>query len=84
MDSLDPKAIKKLAAACRAAGIESFKGFGVEFTLAPKSAEKAQPKTAKSKENPISGPDKEIETEELSASDMLFWSVTSDTEEAAS
>lgn len=79
MDSLSPKDLKKLADACRKAGIESFKGFGVEFTLAPKE----QRKVAKSKGKVNPGPDKDIETEELSATDMLFWSVPGDTEEAA-
>ena len=39
----DPKSLKKLADACRKAGITTFKGFGMEFTLAPQT----QPKVVK-------------------------------------
>ena len=79
MDSLSPKDLKQLADACRKAGIESFKGFGVEFTLAPKQ----QAKVAKPKAKVNHSPDKDIETEELSQDEMLFWSVTGDTEAAS-
>lgn len=80
MESLSPKDLKKLAAACRAAGIETFKGFGVEFTLAPKP----QAKVAKSKAKVNPGPDKEIETDSLDPESLLFWSITGESDEAVS
>ena len=44
MEELDTKLIKKLADACRKAGIRQFKGYGIEFTLSddapPQSAYK--------------------------------------------
>lgn len=35
MDNFDVKQLKELAEACRKAGIQTFKGFGIEFTLDP-------------------------------------------------
>lgn len=46
---IDPKDLKKLAAACRAAGIASFKSGDVEFTLSDSkpTARKSKPTTTK-------------------------------------
>lgn len=48
MDLKTPKDIKTLAEACRKAGISAFKGFGVEFTLAP-----AAPKSRRGVKEPV-------------------------------
>lgn len=66
------KELKKLADACRKAGIKSFKGYGIEFTLsdavpAPRAYRKAAPK------KPVQASDK-IETDEPSEEELLFWS----------
>lgn len=79
MDLKDPKSLRKLASACRKSGITSFKGFGVEFTLAPQEQLKVVKtplkQTAEEQFPPVPPPiDKEIPTDEPSINDMLFWS----------
>lgn len=68
-----PKEIKKLAAACRAAGITHFKCGDIEFSLdvTPK-ADKASPAEAK---KPYHGEQGEIESDTLTEEQMLMWSV---------
>ena len=64
------KELKKLAKACREAGIHYFKGEGFEFTLTGIAPEKV---TAKSK-NTTPAEQGEIESDILSQEDLLFWS----------
>lgn len=76
MEFPSAKDLKKLAKACRSAGIISFKGAGIEFTLTPE----APLKVAKSqlKETPSQLKDlgeNIIESDELASDAMLFWSV---------
>lgn len=64
------KELAKLAAACRKAGIQTFKGGGIEFTLSDHLPEK--PRTAKQ----AAASDSEDPTnEDLSQESLLHWSV---------
>lgn len=71
--SLDIKSLKKLAAACRKAGIKFFKNAEFEFTLtedAPVIAyRRANNKAPISESSPIS-----IQSDSLSEEELLFWS----------
>jgi hypothetical protein len=75
MDSFDPKELKKLAEACRKAGISSFKGYGVEFTLSeaipPKKARKRSQKASTSLYDGL--PD-DIKSELPTEEELLFYS----------
>lgn len=78
MDLPTAKQLKELAKACRAAGITSFEGQGIKFTLsedapAPRRRGKT-PVEAKPAPKQDLGPNK-IETDELGAEALLFWSV---------
>lgn len=80
---LSPKELKKLAAACRAAGIKSYKTPDFEFTL---TDEAPAPKNIKSTANKTSNAEF-IESDEYKAMDaltdeqLLFYSVASTDEE---
>lgn len=71
-----PKELKQLAAACRAAGIKSFKGEGVEFTLsdseppAPKARGRAAAKAKVETNDKVDTKEAQTPTEE----ELLFWS----------
>ncbi len=70
-----PKELKRLAAACRAAGITSFKGEGIEFTLsseAPVKAKKA--KDIAAKVNHDDGKEPDTSEAGLSEEELLMWS----------
>ncbi len=70
--AVDLKTLKKLAAACRKAGIKSFKSPDFEFTLTdaePEPAKKAKGST------PAASPNTPIVTDEPTAEELLFWSV---------
>lgn len=69
MDFPDPKALKKLADACRKAGIKSFKGYGLEFTL-----DDRQPEHRSSKAKHNHGEQGDIESTSLSPEELMFWS----------
>lgn len=75
----DAKALKKLAIACRKAGISHFKGEGFEFTLSdedPKLAKKRQAATLPA----IGGA---FQSDSLTEDQLKFWSSdphTSDTQ----
>lgn len=71
-----PKELKRLAAACRAAGISSFKGDGVEFTLSDEApVSKYKKSKAKIKSTNYSREVyQNIETDEPSPEALLFWS----------
>jgi hypothetical protein len=67
------KEIAKLAAACRKAGITTFKGGGIEFTLSEKAPEtKAAKKAELTGESNPAAP----KSEELSYEQLLGWSIT--------
>lgn len=73
MDLPSAKEIKRLADACRKAGIRSFKGGGIEFELKD-DAPQSDYKKAKAAKRPFED-DTQPETEELSPDALLFWSV---------
>jgi hypothetical protein len=65
------KELKKLAKACRDAGIHYFKGDGFEFTLTGVAPEKPTRKnSAVLPEQDMS----KIETDSLSEEELMFWS----------
>jgi hypothetical protein len=68
-----PKELKKLAAACRAAGITHFKGEGIEFTLSERAPEKKSAKKVQPTDfgSPI---DPNFTSDEMTQDQMLFWS----------
>lgn len=72
MDQLpDAKQLKKLADACRKAGIKTFKGYGLEFTLSD-----IEPATKSSKKKAAQTSDS-LESEELTDEQIMFWSAPS-------
>lgn len=74
MDLPSAKDLKKLAKACRAAGITSFKGNGIEFTLSDYiPTTKNTPSTTKTPPKDLG--ENAIETDELVGDALLFWSV---------
>lgn len=79
----DPKELKKLADACRKAGISRFKSGDFEFTL---SEEKPQSnyKKRQAKKSPVSSSPMNIETDELSEEALLMWSVAGASTEESS
>lgn len=73
-----PKELKKLATACRKAGIKSLKCEGFEFTLADQMPET---KTARKKATQSSGDlqsviDADFESEGLTQDQLINWSVS--------
>lgn len=70
MDLPNAKDLKKLADMCRKAGIKSFKGNGIEFTLS-EDAPVSTYKKAKAAQN---SPDKDFESDGLTEEELLFWS----------
>ncbi len=78
--ALDPKELKKLAAACRAAGIKHYKADGIEFTLSDE-APVSQYKKRKSniKDSPV-GQDTPFSEQgswdSLTQDQKLFYSVS--------
>ena len=66
-----PKELKKLAKACREAGIHYFKGENFEFTLTGVAPEKTG--RGKNKSAPEVQPEK-IETDTITEEELLFWS----------
>lgn len=75
---MDLKELKKLAAACRKAGISHFKSADYEFTL----TEETPVSTYKQKQvsKVTTAPDAKFESDSLTDSDLLFWSVGSSAE----
>lgn len=72
-DIITPKQLAELAKACRKAGITSFKGHGVEFTLSDLPPAKGRPATTKSAP-PVDLGENKVESDELSPEALLFWS----------
>lgn len=93
MELKTPKDLRSLAVACRKAGLSSFKGFGVEFTLAP-----AAPKRRRGVKEAVAPEQTAFEKDLAKAQsqvakadsmvaktptelEMLYWSVGGDTSE---
>lgn len=79
MDFPNLKELKKLAKACRSAGISGFKYFkdgSYEFQLDPSYSENPKRKSAKSKENfsEQNSPSLDVETDSLTDEQLMFWS----------
>jgi len=70
------KELKKLAKACRAAGIRHFKNAEIEFTLTDYVSEPAKKSVQKRNETStmMSVMADDFETEELNQDALLFWS----------
>lgn len=77
VDLPDFKQLKKLADACRKAGIKTFKGHGLEFTLTEDLPPPSDYKRKKAETKPVvnhAGPDRP-ETDQLTEDELLYWSV---------
>ncbi len=74
MEIPDYKQLKKLADACRKAGIKQFKGGGFEFTLTDDAPEPSPYKQAKAAKTMHQGPETPESDPVLSDEEMLFWS----------
>lgn len=72
MNAPDIKLLKKLADACRKAGIETFEGYGFKFTLGASVPENT--KSAK-KAATFNDVDKAFESDTLTPEQLLHWSV---------
>ena len=73
---MNAKDLKKLAKACRAAGIKSYKDQHLEFTLtddSPSTTRKSR--MIKSTQNLAQSVDSAFETDTLSQDALLMWSV---------
>lgn len=83
MNLPDPKALKKLAAACRKAGIKTYKCGDLEFTLTDE-APVSDYKATKRKQAPtkVSDVDVAFDTDSLTEEQLLMWS-TGDTNDQA-
>lgn len=72
------KELLELAKTCRKAGINTFKGFGVEFNLSDVFAPQVKTRKPRSKVSvgqAAGSPDAaQFEDDSLSESDLLFWS----------
>lgn len=85
MDKVDLKLLKKLADTCRKAGIKTFKGQGLEFTLtedAPISSYKKSKASKKVDNRPLLT-DEEIATDLPGGDALLFWSSDAANQEAS-
>jgi len=78
---MTPKELKKLASACRAAGILTFKNSEVEFTLSEQAPPKLNKNTQKSSSS-VSDKDEDFTTETLTDEQMLFYSTVQLPEDA--
>lgn len=74
MDAPDFKVLKKLADACRKAGIKQFKGHGMEFTLTDEAPVSNYKKAKVSKVDSTTGNDEPFESNSLPEEALLFWS----------
>lgn len=74
---MSPSELKKLAKACRAAGISYFKNSDVEFTLDAAKPRKASKSTPKQQIGDLTSVIEEgFEAEGLSQDELLMWSTT--------
>lgn len=77
MPAPSPKELKKLAAACRLAGIKTYKGEGFEFTLseeAPPVSNYKKKQMAGAPEQPKTSQSESFESDSLSDDALMFWS----------
>lgn len=76
MPALSPKELKKLAAACRLAGIKIYKGDGFEFTLSDEAPPVSSYKKKQMQTNPQAktSQSEDFESDSLSEDALLFWS----------
>ena len=72
----DYKILKKLADSCRKAGIKSFKGFGMEFTLSDEIPTSNYKANKASKQIAQADSSDEIESDSLTDDALLMWSST--------
>jgi hypothetical protein len=79
--AFDPKELKKLADACRKAGIKSYKADGIEFTLTDEAPAPSPYKKRKAAKAPIETADEGQESpvdldgwDSLSPEEQLFYS----------
>ena len=77
--SFDAKTLKKLADACRKAGITKYKCADFEFELSPEVPESNYKKKKKNLQQPVEIAD-EIETDSLSQDALLMWSAVGPTD----
>lgn len=68
---MSPKELKKLADACRKAGIRHYKHGDIEFTLTEDAPRKA---SSKKQSPPEATPDSDFETDSLTQEQILMWS----------
>lgn len=69
-----PKELKKIAKACREAGIKVFKGEGFELTFSDEALVKPTRRNAKHPEAPVTQADAKFESDSLAEHELLFWS----------
>jgi len=74
MNLPDIKQLKKLAAACRKAGIRHFKSADFEFTLEDLPEPKPRKQASKDMLLSAATDDGRVQTDEMSPDAMLFWS----------
>lgn len=75
MDLPDLKALKRLAKTCREAGIHTFKGAGIEFTLTHEAP--PSPRRQKRSQEPVNAansPSTAFQSDTLPEEALLFWS----------
>jgi hypothetical protein len=70
---MTPKDLKKLADACRKAGIKHYKNGEIEFTL---SDDLPQKESKRTQSRSVAQTDDKFESGLLDPMDMLFWSAT--------
>lgn len=72
---MSPKELKKLATACRAAGITQFKNSEVEFTLSDVSPQiRKRSKKSEVKSTSYEQQAAEFESDSIPDEELLFWS----------
>lgn len=73
---MKPNELKKLAKACREAGIKHFKNAEIEFTL----SDDMPMQVARIKREPLTQTelDKPVQSDDMSQEAMLFWSTNDD------
>lgn len=75
---MNPKELKKLAAACRAAGIRTYKDANIEFTLSDEPPVSNYKRKTSAKESDADLGDPNYTTDTLPEEALLFWSTAND------
>lgn len=81
MEFPDYKALKKLADACRKAGIKTFKGDGIEFTLTDEAPVSQYKQTKRATAVPANLIEDAFTSDSLPEDALLFWSAGPSTDE---